>query len=210
MGHIDEGDLHLLLNPLQLVLHILAQAHVKRPQRLVQQQHPGAVHQGPGDGHPLLLPAGQGGHRALLKALEVHRLQHLHHPVVDHPFGELRLASAAVRFGDAQAEGHILKHVEVRKQGVPLEYGVHRPLVGRDVIDPHAVKQNVPGGRQQKPAYNPKRGCLAAPAGAQQREELLIVDIQIDVVEHDLVAVGHHAVPQADQLLGHVSSPISK
>ncbi len=209
MGHIDEGDLHLLLNPLQLILHILAQAHVQRAQRLVQQQNLGPVHQRPCDGHPLLLSSGQGGHRALLEALQVDDLQHLHHALVDLPLRDPHLAAAGVLFGQAQAEGHVFKHVEMREQGVSLEHGVHCPLIRRDIIDPHAIKQNVPGGRRQKPAYDPKRGCLAAPAGAQQREEFLIVDIQIDVVEHDLVAVGHDTVPQADQLLGHLSSPIS-
>ena len=144
------------------------------------------------------------------EALQVYHREHLHHPLVDLRLRELCLPARPVRLGDAQAEGHVFKHVQVRKQRVALEHGVHRPQMGRDIINPHAVKQNVPGGRRQKPAYDPKRGCLAAPAGAQQREEFLIVDIQIDVVEHDLVAVGHDAVPQADQLLGHLSSPISK
>ena len=36
-----------------------------------------------------------------------------------------------------------------------------------------------------------------------------VMDIQRNVIEHDLVVKRHGAVHQADQLLGHVSSPIS-
>ena len=48
----------LLLDTLQLVLHILAQAQIQRAERLVEQQHLRPVHQSSGDGHPLLLAAG--------------------------------------------------------------------------------------------------------------------------------------------------------
>ena len=68
VGDIDEGDAHGLLDALKFVLHVLAQPHIQRPQGLIQQQHLGTVHQGAGNGHPLLLSAGQGRHRALLKA----------------------------------------------------------------------------------------------------------------------------------------------
>ena len=59
VGDIDKGDAHLLLDALELDLHILAQLQVQGAQRLVQQQHLGPVHQRPGNGHPLLLAAGE-------------------------------------------------------------------------------------------------------------------------------------------------------
>ena len=39
MGHIDKRDAHLLLDTLQLVLHILAQAKIQGTQRLIKQQN---------------------------------------------------------------------------------------------------------------------------------------------------------------------------
>ena len=69
MGHINKGDPHLLLDTLQLVLHILAQPKIQRAQRLVQQQYLGTVHQCPGNGHTLLLSAGKLVDAASFKAL---------------------------------------------------------------------------------------------------------------------------------------------
>ena len=48
VGDIYKRDAHLLLDTLQLVLHILAQSQIQRAQRLVQQQNLGAVHQSAG------------------------------------------------------------------------------------------------------------------------------------------------------------------
>ena len=59
MSDVDEGNTNLLLDALELNLHVLAQLQVQSAQRLVQKQHLGAVHQGAGDGHPLLLTAGE-------------------------------------------------------------------------------------------------------------------------------------------------------
>ena len=43
---------------------------------------------------------------------------------------------------------------------------VDLPLVGRDIIDPDAVKDHITAGRGGKPADNTQRGGLAAAAGA--------------------------------------------
>ena len=210
MGHIDKGDLHGLLDALEFVLHILAQLQVQGAQGLVQQQDLGPVHQGPGDGHPLLLAAGQGGDVPLFKAPQVHDLQHLHDPVVDLFLGQLHLFALGVRLGDAQAKGDVLIHVEVGEQGVFLKDRIDGPLVGRDRIHPHAVEQHIARGGRLKTTDDAQGGGLAASTGAKQREEFLIIDIQVDVIKHDLVVESHGTVVQADQLFGHVSSPISK
>ena len=89
------------------------------------------------------------------------------------------------------------------EQGVFLEHGVDRPFMGRNIINPHAVKQNVPGGRRQKTTDNTERGCFAAPTGTQQREEFLIIDIQIDVIQHDGIIVVHDTVGQTNEFFGH-------
>ena len=50
----------LLLHVFQLQLHLLAQLQVQGAQGFVQQEHLGLVDQRPGDGHTLLLSAGEG------------------------------------------------------------------------------------------------------------------------------------------------------
>ena len=201
MGHIDEGNAHLLLDTLQLDLHILPQAQVQRAQGLVQQQDLGAGHQGPGDGHPLLLAAGQLGDFPVLKALQTHHAQHFRHALLDFLGRHL---------GDPQAKGDVLKHVQMREQRILLEHRVDLPLMRRDIINPHTVKGDVSRRGRRETADNPQRCGLSTAAGAQKCEEFRIVDIQIDVIENQLVVKRHAEVPQANQLFGHLSSPVRK
>ena len=77
MGDVDERDAHLLLERRELELQRLAQLGVEGAERLVEQEHPGPQHEGPGEGHPLLLPARQLVRLALLEAGEPHQLQRL-------------------------------------------------------------------------------------------------------------------------------------
>ena len=201
MGHIDEGNAHLLLDTLQLDLHILPQAQVQRAQGLVQQQDLGSVHQRPGDGHPLLLAAGQLGDFPVLKALQTHHTQHFRHALLDFLGRHL---------GDPQAKGDVLKHVQMREQRILLEHRVDLPLMRRDIINPHTVKGDVSRRGRRETADNPQRCGLSTAAGAQKCEEFRIVDIQIDVIENQLVVKRHAEVPQANQLFGHLSSPVRK
>ena len=214
MGHVDEGDAHLLLDALELDLHILAELQVQGTQRLVQKQHLGPVHQSPGDGHPLLLAAGEGVGLAVLKALEADDLQHFHDPLVDLLLGNFYLPLSGGVIGvrpplHPQAERNIFIDVQVRKQGVFLENGIDLPLIGRNVINPHTVEQDVSGRRSREAANDPQRGGLTAPAGSEQCEEFLVIDIKIDVIQYRFIVVHHAEIPQANQLFGHVSSPIS-
>ena len=55
----DEGNSHDVLKALELDLHLPAQLLVERGERLIQQQHSRALHQGAGQGDPLALAAGE-------------------------------------------------------------------------------------------------------------------------------------------------------
>ena len=68
----DERDAEPGLQQLQLELHLLAQLPVERAERLVEQQHGGAVHECAGQRDALLLPARE------LRGLAVGEAAHLH------------------------------------------------------------------------------------------------------------------------------------
>ena len=68
--HVDERRLRLLLDVLQLELHLLAQLQVERAERLVEQQGGGTVDQRPREGNALLLAARELARLALVQALE--------------------------------------------------------------------------------------------------------------------------------------------
>ena len=59
MSHVDERDADLALHRAQFQLQLLAQLGVQGAERLVEQQHPRAQYQGPGQRDALLLAAGQ-------------------------------------------------------------------------------------------------------------------------------------------------------
>ena len=89
MGDVDEGQAHLGLDPLELDLHLAAQLEVQRAERLVEQQHLGAVDQGSRQRHPLLLATGE------LGRLAVGELGHLHQ--LERVLGELGRVLGALR-----------------------------------------------------------------------------------------------------------------
>ena len=138
MGDEDEGDADLLLNVLELLLHLLAQLQVERAERLVEQQHARLVDECAGDGDALLLTAGELGHVAVGVVLKAHQTQHTHDLLGNNV---LRL------FFDGQAEGDVVVDVHVREERVFLEHGVDLALVGRDVHDVLAVEEDLALGR---------------------------------------------------------------
>ena len=83
MGDVDEGDPDLALDPLQLDLQALAELQVERAERLVEQQHPGQVDQGPGERDALLLAAGELGRAAVRLGGEPDPLELGRDPPVD-------------------------------------------------------------------------------------------------------------------------------
>ncbi len=87
-----------------------------------------------------------------------------------------------------QAEPDVLLHREVGEQGIALEDGVHRPFVRgcRRHVDP--VDHDRPGVGSLEPGDQPERGGLPAARRPEQREELAIVDPEIDVVDRGDIA----------------------
>ena len=199
MGHVQEGDAQALLHGFQFKLHFLAQLQVQRAQGLVQEQHLGLVHQRPGDGDTLLLAAGEGVHPALAVALQVHQVQHIIHLAVDFILGHLF---------QLQAEGDVVPHVQVRKQRVLLKHGIHPALVGRDAGNILAVENHAAGIRRFKPADDAQGGGFPTAGRAQQGDELLFADVQVNMIQHRRAVILLVDVLQGNQaLFFHVREP---
>jgi hypothetical protein len=96
------------------------------------------------------------------------------------------------RLGDlAEAEPHVLVHREPREQAVLLEHHAER----RRPI--HAAAR-----RRQPPRAHVEQRCLAAPGGADNRDELAVTNLQVDPGEHVHLAVRDHHPLEAEQLRG--------
>ena len=119
VGDEDGGDVELPLQASQLAPHLLPQLAVEGGQRLVEQQDVGLEHDGAGQRHALLLPAGKLVRLALAVAAQAHGLQR---PL------DLLLHLAAGELPDAQREGHVVEDRHVREERVALEHQPHVAL----------------------------------------------------------------------------------
>ena len=83
MRDVDEGDPDVVLDHLQLELHLLAQLEVERAERLVQEQDARTVDERAGEGDTLLLAAGELPRFPPLRPGEPDDFQDLEHTAAD-------------------------------------------------------------------------------------------------------------------------------
>jgi hypothetical protein len=192
VSDVDEGDTDLALNAFQLELHGLAQLEVEGAEGLVQEQGPWPVDQGPSQGDPLLLAAGQLEGLALLPALQLDQSQRVRHPPPD--LAPLDLLAA-------KPEGHVLEDVHVGEQRVLLEDHVDVALERWDADHVAAVEEDLAAGRLLEAGDHPQGGGLAAARGAEHREELTLGDAEVHLLDGlDVVAAAGELLLHADQL----------
>ena len=84
----------------------------------------------------------------------------------------------------------------MREQRILLEHRVHRALVGRHTGDILALEQNFAGIRLQKACDQAQGRGLAAAGRTQQRNELFVMDIEVQSVQNALAVKLHYDVPQ--------------
>ena len=171
---VEERDADLALDALQLHLHLLAQLQVERAERLVEQEHGGPVDERARQRHALLLPARQLARRRLLAAGQLHQLERLAHAGADLVLRDL---------APLEPERHVVRDVQVLEQRVALEDRVHVALVRRHRLDRLALEVDVPRAGQLEAGDHAQRGGLAAPRRAEQREELALPDLEVELLD---------------------------
>ena len=111
----DERDADLLLDGLQLDLHLLAQLQVERAERLVEQEHGRPVDERACERDPLTLTPGELVRTAIAEPAETHRVEGL----VD-----AAIALSLRNLAHLQSVGDVLRNAHVREQRVVLEHRV--------------------------------------------------------------------------------------
>ena len=106
VGHIDHGHTELLVNVLDLVLHLLTQILVQRTEWFVHQDELRLEDQRPGHRDALLLAAGELGRHARAEIRELDHVEGTLYPCLD-----IRLAHLA----NPQREGEVFRHRHVRE-----------------------------------------------------------------------------------------------
>ena len=193
VGDVDDGDAQGGLDFLDLKAHALAELGVQVGQGLVQQQQLRLRDQGPGQGHALLLTAGQLGGQAVRVLAQMDDGQHPADVFLDRLPG---------RFFDGQRVGHVVKHVHVRPDGVGLEHHADVPLFrGHEglpagdqlVVDVHLAFRGL-----FKPGDDAQHGGLAAAGGAQQGHEFSVPEGLGEILQDDVAPEGFGDIPNGN------------
>ena len=149
---------------------------------LVQQHQARLAHQGAGDGHPLLLAAGELMGIALPQPLQVDQRQRLFH---------LLLAAAAILPG--QAEADVLGHRQVRKESVILEDHADMAGLRRHThaggIEQGLSQPDLPLGQGQQTGHRLEQRGLATAAGPKQTDNLVVGHLQGELLQHGAAIV---------------------
>ena len=150
------------------------QRGVEVGERLVHQEDEGLADDGPGQGHPLALPARQLPRLAVEQAAQPERLRRLL---------DLDRALGLVHPALAQRELDVLRHRQVRVEGVALEDHGHVAVLGVDVVDHPLADGDGPLGHLLEPGHHAQGGGLATARGAEQHEQLAVCDGQGQVLD---------------------------
>ena len=142
----------------------------------------GSPDDGAADGHALALAAGQGLGLPVQILGDVQDLGGLLHPLIDLILGEL---------AQFQGEGHVLPHGHVGIQGVVLEHHGDVPILGGHVVHELAVDVQLARADLLQTGDHPQGGGLAAAGGADQHDELLVGDFQVEVLDSHHAFRGH-------------------
>jgi hypothetical protein len=177
--HVDEGDSDLLLDSLQLDLHLLSQLEVEGAERLVQEENLRPVDDRPCQGDALALTARELARLALAKARQLN-----HRESVVHTFATLCLRNLP----DAESVLDVFGDGHVRKERVVLEDRVDVPVVWGKTRDVRPAKINPSVIRLLEARHKAQGGCLSGPRRPEQGEELADGDLEIDAVHGDHVA----------------------
>ena len=106
----------------------------------------------------------------------------------------------------AQAEGHVVKHIQVRKQCVALEHIAKTALVNRYMAEILPVEQEAAAENINKAGHGAQCGGFAATAGSQQGNQFPLRNVNTKVLQDNVFAVAGADVFQFNQCHGNLLS----
>jgi hypothetical protein len=183
VGDVEDGGVVLPGQRGDLGAQPLPQVRVEVGERLVAEQHRGPGDQGPGQRHPLLLPAGQFRRPAVRQPGQPHPVQHRQRP----PPGFL--PGQAEPF---QRIDHVRQRTDLRPQRVVLEHHRQASPLGLDVLlpigDDLAADRDAACRHPVDPGYQPQESGLTRTGRAEKDHELPGGHRQVNAVERGYAA----------------------
>jgi hypothetical protein len=172
MRDIDKGGGQALVQLDDLGAHAGTQLGVQVGQRLVEQEDGRVAHHGAAQRNTLALAAGQSLRLAVQQVLDLEDLGGFVHAAVD-----LVLRGLA----QLEAERHVLVHGHVRIQRVVLEHHGDVAVLRGNVVHQLVADVQLALGDLLQAGDHAQRGGLAAAGGADEDDEFLIGDLQVEI-----------------------------
>ena len=178
MGHYQHRGAQLI-DPLQQHHDLQGAAGVQVPGGLIGDDHIGVVHQRPGNGHALLLPAGELTGIAVRLLVQPHQLEDI---------GDAPLQIPAGGPNGPHGKGQIFVHSFLIDQAEILKDDPQSPahqghLAGADIIQTVPVDHQLPLGQGDLAGDQLDHGGLSGPGGAHQKDKLSIINAEIDPLQ---------------------------
>ncbi|MNN73383.1 hypothetical protein D3C81_1894960 [compost metagenome] len=86
-------------------------------------------------------------------------------------------------FADAQRVGHVVRHRHVREQRITLEHHAVVTFFRRALDDVDTLFHQLAGRRAEEAREDHQQGGLARTGRPQQRQELALANVQVDVIQ---------------------------
>ena len=180
MRHVNRSKAELLLQLADLNAHLDAQLRVKVRERLVKHQQLRLDDQRARQRHALPLTAGHLAREAVFKALKVDDLEHFHDFLLD---------GFLVHLAHLEAEGHVVKHGQMREERIALENKAEVALMQRNIRIVLAVEDDLAVHRVGKARNQAQAGRLAAAGGTQQADKLALLHADVEILEDNVLIV---------------------
>ena len=179
VGDVDGRGLQPLVQFLDLGAHRDAQLGVEVGKRLVEQKHLRIAHDGAAHGDALALAAGQLPGIALEQRRQRQDFRGALDAVRDF---------IGTRAAQLEREAHIVGDGHMRIERVVLEHHRNVALFRLDIVDDAITDRNGSRGDVFQAREHPQQGRLAATGGADQHDELAILDRNRHAVQNFKIA----------------------
>ncbi len=189
MSDVNRSDPVTAVQSLELCACFHTQARIQIRQRLVHQKHDRSSHDRAPQRDPLALAAGELGRFALQELAQIERLRH---------FADLGIDRVFVLLAHTQGKGDVLVDIHVRVKRVALKDHGHIALAGRQRAHLAIVEVKRTGAYRLEASDHVEHGRFTAAARANEGEELLILDQQIEIVHDQRVAKALLNLVEAD------------
>ncbi|EGE56213.1 hypothetical protein RHECNPAF_73009 [Rhizobium etli CNPAF512] len=181
VSDVDEGGIEALVQLGDFRAHRAAQLGVEIGQRLVEEENGRVAHHGAAERDALALPTRKRFRLAVQEMGNVEDLGRILHLLVD---------EITRHFAQLQAESHVLVDGHMRVERIILENHRDIPILRGDVVHDVAADLQFSSRDLLEAGDHPERRRFAATGGADQDDEFLIGNFQIDIVDDGERAVG--------------------